>query len=441
MDYSNNHPEVVQQRKNYIVPDEPQAGKAGLQSIAAYTKYANGLYLLDVSSYQAKADKTTNVNWDKIFKEAPWIVGGYCKLGEVSDTVVSKNEDDFLDLSFKTNIEGIRRNHGLAGAYIYLNTGYFGTQLGMGLDDYKNWRRPTEAETLKRILDLDPQIHLIMRQLKVGFGRAPNYAEIKSMPTRDVHFIVLDVEKGKAFYGSWSTKIVSDFEMALNARVTIEELDWLMTFNYLPRMPILLYSGEWFIDSFGGPYLRQVVDENDTICAGYNTFGTTGTIKADWNAIRNTYLPMIPDTWHSPYFGGNEKWGKKVRITQISGDKFINGDVLNDRNLSSAIDINHLEVETLKELTDYYTLWLDSDQLGTITQPPVEIPTTKRYFSTTNSSLNGRSAPNTTVDNVVSHPVANRKMLVTKETDANGYHFICTEVWYAVTSAGKIIEE
>jgi hypothetical protein len=178
---------------------------------STYTKYKDGKYILDMSSYQAKADKTTNVNWDQIAIKAPWVIGGYAKLGEVCDRTYSQNEDDFLDLSFKTNVEGMRRNHMLCGAYVYLNTGLFGSQMGMGLDDYRNWKRPTEAETLKRILDIDIQVHMIMRQCKEGFGRAPDYSKIKAMPTRDIHFIVLDAEKYKVFYGTWSDRVVADF--------------------------------------------------------------------------------------------------------------------------------------------------------------------------------------------------------------------------------------
>jgi hypothetical protein len=374
----------------------------------SYTKYKNGKYILDMSSYQAKADKTTNVNWDKIAQVAPWVIGGYAKLGEVCDRTYSQNEDDFLDYSFKTNVEGMRRNHMLCGAYVYLNTGLFGSQMGMGLDDYRNWRRPTEEETLKRILDIDIQVHMIMRQLKEGFGRAPDYSKLKAMPTRDIHFIVLDVEKYKVFYGTWSDRVVPDFEIALNAQVTAEELQWLMDHGYLPQMPILIYSGYYFIAEHGPVYLNELVSHYDTIPAGY--WYNLGNTHTTWDEIKNTYFAAIPDSWHPQYFGGLDTYGKKVAWLQITGDRFNTDEILNNMNVPSNIDFNYANFANLQAIADHYPLWTDWKELGSgippvVVDPPVDPPippvvTPKKTFITIanpgSNAINVRSSSSAT---------------------------------------------
>ena len=366
----------------------------------ANTKYSNGLYILDVSAYQGKADKTTGVDWDTIAKKAPWIIGGYFKLGEVCDRLVSQNEDDFLDLTFKTNVEGARRNHMLVGAYIYLNNGLFTGQMGMDLDDYKAFiktgKTPEESEslTLARILDSDPQIHLIMRQLKIGFGRTPDYSKIKSMPTRDIHFIVLDSEKWQVYYGN-KDKIVPPNVIGAVADVTAKELQWLMDHGYLPQMPILIYSGAWFINQYSPNDLSAIADYYDTICAGYY-WGRGGT-PTTWDEIRNKYLTQIPDTWKPPLFGGAEKFGKRVDFFQISGDKFQVAEVVNDRGMWSPIDLNYCNFSSINKIAERFPLWTDWQELGKpsnttpIPDPtPVPIPATKKYAQIVVPSLNVR---------------------------------------------------
>jgi hypothetical protein len=426
--------ERKEQRQNYVVP-QPEGKAMGLMSVAAGTKYANGLYLLDVSSYQAKADKTTNVDWDEIAEKAPWIIGGYCKLGEVCDTIYSKNEDDSLDLSFKTNVEGMRRNHMLCGAYIYLNSGLFGSQMGMGLDDYANWRRPTESETLAVILN-DPQLHLILRQIKVGFGRSPNPADIRAMPTRDIHFMVLDVEKYKVFYGNVSDRIIPDYEIGLNARVTREKLQWLMDNNYIPQLPILLYSGGWYVDSYGKLYLRTVADQMDTICAGY-FWGMTYT-PTTLEDIRNVYLPQIPDTWHPPLFGGAESLGKRVDFFQITGDKFAVAEVLNDNNQRSAIDLNYCNFSSLEEIVERFPLWVDSAELGTIAEPSVPpTPVETKTYATTNRPVNMRKDPSTNQTAVALLPTGTKLEVVdTLNVGSNVWRKVHYECWVADTVSG-----
>jgi hypothetical protein len=378
------HDEMRSVRTDYYKKEEIYAlmQSVSLSMVAtatvALSKYATGLYVLDSSDYQGKADGTTGVDWDTIAKDAPWIVGGYCKLGEVGDKGYY-TEDGGMETTFDSNLDGLARNHMWAGAYIFVNTAWYGPQSGIDLVETESWNRGTEEETFTRVIN-DVHVHLIMRRLfPIGKKISPQLtlADLQKMSCKRVMALILDIERSWKWYpissndGTPNT-VVNGIVIASVTKQLAAKLQWLMDHMALPQMPIIIYSGEGFIGTYSNQ-LRAVADYYDTICAHY--YWQQKYTPTTWDGIRNTYLPQISATWKPYLFGGYEPYGKQVCFLQLSGDKFAVKDVVNDRGMMSALDLNYCYFPTVEVMAKKFTRWTDWKEFGTgVIVPPIDPP-------------------------------------------------------------------
>ena len=362
------------QRKNYI--ETPTKTERLLSATSVLTgKYAKLPLVLDASHWNQTADKHTSVNWKAM--KAGGFVGGYVKLGEVLDNgdrlVNPQIEDTWFDDMFEENMSGLLTNNMWTAPYLYLNTGW---AMYMSSDAYDAIDSGITADArVKSICEGDPNIHLIVRRLKIGAGRVFDYSKLKGYPTKPIHAIVIDVEKGNRYDNN---AVIPDYWQGKVTSGTVKRLQYLMDQGYLPQVPILVYSAEWFITKFGNKFLRTVLDFCNTICAGYYyNYGNTLVTIPEF--ITN-YLEPIPNTWSPPLFGGAVP-GKTITMLQISGDRFAfkENPISSNGTTPSLMDINVYN-GTLEQMKAQFPAWktdvvppvVEPSSSPSPSQPPVD---------------------------------------------------------------------
>lgn len=408
-------------------------------SLTASTLYASRPIVFDFSDYQAKADGTTAVDWVTIKSLNPQVAGGYCKLGEPWDNQAcgSLGSDDWFQSSFDTNLNGLQKIGAWAAPYIFLNTARF---LEGTIDNYWSLDKGTPEQRLRSWVTQDPHIYMAIRGLLIGTGRGITPPAgttlmdwLKTRSRKRFHAIVLDLERWWRFYpiptSPTDSQIISNVWIATILRGTVNRLQQLMQWGILPQVPILVYSGAWFVDRYLGTQ-AAALETLDTICAHYYWTPTYTPTTAP--ELSSKWLPQIPDSWR-PYL-----FGKNPKIFQISGDKFAIPQVLNNLGKASAVDVN-VFWGTDQEMKAYFPAWTDIDPEPPPPPPPPP-PAETITIATTTAPVFMRQGPGTSYPTAMPTVMPIGTKLEVLETSTNGadtWRRVTWEFWVADTVNGK----
>jgi hypothetical protein len=405
-------PSVLQLATSYVI------------ALAIGTKnvYQNRPVVIDLSDWQLDATRTRlDVDWDGLAKN-PEFQGAYIKGGEVGDESWSANPaiyKTWKQVGVDDAIDNLARIKKWCGIYFFLNTARW---VGGDLADYTNLDIGDEAKLLSNYLLGDPEIHLIMYTLKIGLPAVfpTDLKSIKNLRTKRVHAIILDLERFWKKYpipkNPTAADIVSPVWIGEIATRTAKRLQWLMDHGYLPQLPILFYSGEWFVGQYMGPQWRTRLDPFFTIDATYYFSGPV--VYTTFRDIVDSWEAKIPDSWRPLLFG------KEGLIFQISGDKFCIPEVCKGR---SAVDWNKVW-RTLDQMHQFFPAWNDWDQTP---EPPPPPPPSPVYTQMTmlKDGVRIRLAPGTQgriLGTVLKNEIY---ILAGKEVEKDGYPWEPVVVW------------
>ncbi len=271
-------------------------------------------------------------------------VGVIHKAGEVDDTA---GPDSWLDPKFQAACQGAFEAEMAYCGYIFSHCGawWLNNQYTMqGVDDIDTG---TNQERIKKMLQQDPEFRLIVRQWAIGDRWVTDPETLKTASFRRVMGWEIDAERWWRSYNQYLASLrgqipstsVTKIEptwIAFSVRKLYERLDWAMMRGYLPRVPVTIYSGKWFINAYS-PDLGVYLETKDTHPAIYYWGG--GGVLTTLEEIVSNHLAQIPDNWKDSSSYRNAMFGNP-RLVQISGDRFKIPEITNSAGSPVAIDLN-----------------------------------------------------------------------------------------------------
>ena len=372
---------------------------------AAY--FTNKPLWFDFSDYQPK------VNYPKLQGRVSGIMQ---KMFEVDDQPDNTN---FSENNWTPALDGAYMRYPVIG-YCFVNTAWYLNHQHNNVT-VENWFKDgiTDDDKMNGLVNHDLQLRWFVRSLAIGDLWTRDISALKDGRThfRACQGLSLDVERWwlsyNEYYANQSTaRKVSDFWIGWVTKWLYEKLNWMMDRGYLPKIPIIIYSGKWFIQTYSPLQLGTFVETHDSWVAGYywNTGGTMTTIEK----FKSDYLSLIPDSWRPGLFGSI------IRFYQITGDRFKIPEVTNLAGIPVAIDIN---VSTHTQEQDY--AWLNYTS-SSVVVPPIPEPEPKNE-AVVLVTINIRKAPGAT-NAIIDTKFFKDKQLtyISEQTLANG------EVWMQV---------
>jgi hypothetical protein len=375
---------LLKQRENYEKTPGPVRAMV-LNVISGTGYYRTTPTLFDISHWNAEivngvAIPTTDFAYWAKFKE---YFGVYIKCGEAYGTATwrDKTSDGWYDKLYDQHLDMAYKVGSWIAPYIMYEPAWF-INRGISRDGVSNMFKGATNDIIALQLLDDPNIAIIVRQTVMGIGRAITAAKMRSYPKSIVDALVIDLEKWYTTTGA----VVADNQMAFALRNTIDGLRWLMVHGYLKYVPIIIYTSNWFLTTYGNKETRQVCDENICICAGYYwNPAVLGTKPVTFEQLLAD-LGTIPNNWHPTYIG------KEVFALQVSGDYF--------KMFNTAQDINCVK-KTWAELEAMFPMWKarrDAYNNGTVPEPPAPVPT-KTVARAKNTAVNMRRGVGATLTN------------------------------------------
>lgn len=225
---------------------------------------------------------------------------GVPKMVEVDDTA---GPNSFLAAGFADSVQGLYDAGGGCVPFVFHHCGAYWLNSGFtmkGVSDLDAGTGDARVATYLNPTGGDPEIRAIVRQIFIGNDWTTNPGALKTMPHRVIHGIMIDVERWWRSYTDWyvnkgNAKQIEDPWIGFSAKILHDRLQWMMDHFYLPSVPIIFYSGKWFLNQYATS-LGSYLGDKDTIPAiWYFTKGTNTTIE-DISAV---YMNQMPDNWTS----------------------------------------------------------------------------------------------------------------------------------------------
>jgi len=404
---------VNERNKNYL-PQKIGIFQRAINKLTSY--FSEKSIWLDFSDWQP------NINYQALKGR---ISGVIIKMFEVDDRADNTN---FVQKGWASGVGYCYPELPVIG-YVFVNTAWY-LNAGHNVVSLNNLfdNEPTDDLKAKSLIDHDPQIRNFIRGFAIGDLWLTDVTALKDGRVRFRKFngFFLDTERSwmsyNEYYSNQSTyRKVPDFWIGYSTKWLFEKYTWLMDHGYLPKIPLGIYSGKWFIQSFSPLELGTFVQTHDSWVAGY--YWNTGSTLTTIEAFRSQYLSAIPDSWRPGLFGN------PVRFFQISGDRFKIPEVTNVNGIPVAIDIN---VSVQGDAQTYAWLGFNpteivvpSSSLSPSMSPSPSMPPTNTAVTLAN--LNVRVGPGVTSALVSTRTTTGKKVTYLQEQKlSNG------EVWMEV---------
>jgi hypothetical protein len=272
-------------------------------------------------------------------------VGMIHKAGEVDDTA---GPDSWLDKTFVNDCQGAYDADMAYAGYVFTHCGAWWLNHGFTMEGVEAIdSAPNDTQRMRQMLTQDPEFALIVRQWAIGDGYVTNPDWLKTASFRKVYEWELDGERWWRSYNQYlaylrgqadisAVKPIEPPWIAFSNRKLYERLDWAMMKGYLPRVPVVSYTGKWFINQYS-PDFGAWLGSKETHPAIY--YWGAGGVTTTVEELATVYMTQIPDTWKDTSGYRNAMFGTP-RFVQISGDRYKIPEITNTAGAPTAIDVN-----------------------------------------------------------------------------------------------------